>query len=131
MERVKLCGPGLAEVLFPDSDEAVQEVLHARQKQPHKSGMTSRTMNEHRAAWALMGMRFTTGVDRIAKADGSSPWYQSLCAAKQARLQYHQHVRSVKLREAFAAETQDTDLARRLDAAYALVDLHPIVGFYV
>ena len=129
MERVKLCGPGLAEILLPDSDQAVQDALDARQKQPQKSVLTSRTMNEHRAAWALMGMRFTTGDDRIAKADGASPWYQSLCAAKQARLQYHQHVNAVKLREARASADVDIDLVRRLEATGAVVDLHPSLSF--
>ena len=129
VERVKLCGPGLGEILFPDSDQAVQGALEARQKQTQKSVLTSRTMNEHRAAWAVMGMRFTTGVDRIAKADGSSPWYQSLCAAKQARLQYHQHVNAVKLREAGKSPDMDIELLRRLEATGAVVDLHPSLSF--
>ena len=117
IERVKLCGPSLAEVLLPDSDSVVEEVLRLRLTGSSPTKLTTRTMDEHRAAWAAMGMRFTMGEDRISKADAASQWYQGLCAAKQARLQYHQHVRSVKLREAFAAETQDTDLVRRLGAA--------------
>jgi hypothetical protein len=129
VEKVKLCGPSLAEVLFRDSDVAVKAALQARVDHPHKSNLTTKTMNDHRAAWAIMGMRFTMGDDRISKDDAASPWYQSLCAAKQARLQYHQHVRAVKLREARAAETQDTDLIRRLEAAEALVDLHPSLSF--
>ena len=129
VERVKLCGPGLAEVLFPDTDEAVQGALHARQQLPLKGTLTTKTMNEHRAAWAVMGMRFTMGDDRIAYADGASPWYQTLCAAKQARLQYHQHVRAVKLREARASENVDRDLVRRLEATEAVVDVHPSLSF--
>ena len=129
IERVKRCGPSLAEVVLPDSDSVVEAVFQARSTGCAPSKLTTRTMDEHRAAWAAMGMRFTMGEDRISKADAASQWYQGLCAAKQARLQYHQHVRSVKLREAFAAETQDPDLVRRLDAAYALVDLHPSLSF--
>lgn len=127
--RVKLCGPGLTEVVLPESDPLLRAALESRQRHVQKNVLTSKTMNEHRAAWAALGLRFMLGDDRIDPADAASPWYQSLCASKQARLQYHQHVRNMRLREARAAQPADLDLIRRCEAALALVDLHPSLTF--
>ena len=50
IERVKLCGPSLAEVLLPDSDSVVEAALQARLTGCAPTKLTTRTMDEHRAA---------------------------------------------------------------------------------
>ena len=127
--RIKLFGPGLCEVALLESGPMLRAALESRQRHVQKNVIASKTRNEHRAAWAALGLRFILGHDRIDPADAASPWYQSLCASKQARLQYHHHVRQMKLREARAAEPADLDLIRRCEAALALVDLHPSLTF--
>ena len=118
------CRGGLSTALLDDEDVAVTSELERRQRSRHENTLTTKVMDQHRAAWGKLGLAFLTGRSNVRRGDSTSPWWGTLCTRKQACLEFFQHTRGQK-RDA-PGLLQQEHLSRIANSA--VVDLSPGIG---
>jgi len=99
VDMFEMVGPSLPEVMYHDDNPRLRADAEAKLTKTPCMTLTTKELNEQRAAWKALGLRHEHGTRMVRDADRDSASYQALCLRKRTCLEYHQHTRHSKIKE--------------------------------